>query len=349
MARAFIGDHPIGRGNPPFFVAELGICHGGSVDVALELAEMAANAGAHCVKTETFQRKNMVFDPSAKVTYTIQGKRVTESLAAHMDRYELSFEDHRKIKERCDELSLPFMSTAHDFAAVDFLAHIGAAAVKISSPDIVHYPLLRHVAQKGLPVVMDTGAALQYEVELAVNILRESGLENIIVNHNPGGHPAPADQHDLRVIPRLQEILDLPVGIADHYEGYEMLYAAAAIGTDLLEKPISMDRFAPEPERGWSISASDLEEVLGKVKEVYSALGRRERTLTAEAKVYRDRNRMACAAAKDLGAGQEINLENITFGRPRKGIGVEDWDLIQGRKLRRPKNRYAFIQWQDLD
>jgi sialic acid synthase SpsE len=196
---------------------------------------------------------------------------------------------------------------------------------------------------------MDTGASLQYEVEVAVRVLRENGLEDIIVNHNPEGHPAPADKHNLRTINRLQYILGLPIGLADHYEGYEMLYAAAAIGANLLEKPISKDRFVPEPERNWSVSLEDLPRVLDTVKSFHDALGSSERTMSDGALAYRNNNRMACAAKKDLEPGEKMDLDNVTFGRPRKGIGVEFWDLVEGRALREAKKRYEFIQWGDLD
>ena len=348
MHKVMIGERLVGNGQPPFFVAELGICHGGSLKTALELTEIAAKAGADCVKTETFQREAMVFDPSAECSHTINGVRQTVPLAEHMDKYGLSFEEHHAIKKRCDELGLPFMTTVHDAKAVDFARDIGTSCLKISSPDIIHYPLLRYAARAGLPICLDTGGALQYEVEIAVRELRGQGLEDIIVNHNPDGHPAPAARHDLRIIPRLKSILGVPMGLADHYEGYEMLPLAVAVGADLLEKPISMDRFVSEPERNYSISAADLPQVIKIVRDAYDALGSAERTISKEAGQYRDRNRMACAAARDLEAGEKICLENVAFGRPRRGIGAEHWDLIEGRSLRGPKKKYEFIQWEDL-
>jgi sialic acid synthase SpsE len=344
-----IWDYTIDDDHPPHFVAELGICHGGSLEVALDLTKAAIEAGAHFVKTETFQRHDMVFDPSAKITHTIHDKQYTESLAEHMEKYELSYEEHHQIKKFCDELNVPFLSTAHDFKAVDFLCDIGAAGVKIASPDIIHFPLISYVAQKNLPIFLDTGGAFQYEVEMAVKAVRDRGGKDIIVNHCPAGHPAPASRHDLRIIPRLKEILSVPTGIADHFEGYEMLYAAAVIGANILEKPISMDRSAHEPERSWSVSISDLPAVISKTEMMYKALGNPERHLTEEGKKYRNRNRMACAAGMDLNQGDELNLENITFGRPRKGIGVEYWDIVSGKKLRRSKKKHDFIQWEDLD
>lgn len=349
MRKVRLGDFVLGDGKAPFFVAELGICHGGSVKTALELAEAAIGAGAHGVKTETFDYQEMVFDPSAQMSYTIDGVKRVVPMAEHMAHYQLSLEEHLQVKKLCDRWERPFMATAHSFKAVDFLAEIKAAGIKIASPDIVHYPLLRYAASKGMPIFVDTGGAIQPEVEIAVKILRQAGCQDIVVNHNPAGHPAPAEQHDLRIIPRLREILGLPVGLADHYEGYEMVWAATLMGADTVEKPVSKDRFVPEPERNWSISIEDLAQVIDKMNLLHAALGQPERVLTPAAEEHRNQNRMACAAAEDLPAGAEINLKNITFARPRCGIGVEYWDVIAGLRLRQAKKRHQFIQWADLD
>ena len=136
--------------------------------------------------------------------------------------------------------------------------------------------------------------------------------------------------------------------LADHYEGYEMLYAASAIGANILEKPISCDRFVPEPERNWSVSIDDLPEVIKNVKRMGEARGVPERVMVKETEEYRNTNRMACVAARDLSVGSEVNFENIVFGRPRKGIGVEYWDIIAGRKLRNGKKKNGFLGWEDI-
>lgn len=344
-----IGEHKIGPGHSPFFIAELGICHEGSVDIALELAKAAIDAGANMIKTESFMRRKMVFDNSAETTYSIKGKKITVPLAEHMDKYELTPEEHERILLYCKDLGVPFMSTVHCFEAADLMAELGASAIKIASPDIVHYPLLRYVAQKKLPVFLDTGAALQYEIELAVRTLRKEGLEDIIVNHNPSGHPALPENHDLNIIPRLKKILDIPIGLSDHSDAYEMLFIAVALGANSIEKPISIDNSIEGPERNYSISIPDLPGVLKRVHGVYLALGRSERISLSQAEEkYRYNNRMVCIAAQDLYPGDEVNFENVIFGRPRKGIGVEHWDLIAGRKLRNSKKKNEFLGWEDI-
>ena len=343
-----VGRHTIGPGSPPFFVAELGICHEGRLDIALELTEKAAIAGAHIVKTETFQREMLVFSPDAMASYTINGEKITFSLSELMDRYELSYDEHHQIKLKCDELHVPFMSTAHDFNGIDFLKEIGAAAIKIASPDIINYPLLRYAASAELPIFLDTGSAYQHEVELAVKTIRDQGWMDIIVNHNPNGHPAAPAGHNLRTIKQLEQILQLPVGLSDHYEGYEMLYAAVAAGALTVEKPVSRDRTVLEPERNWSISIDDLQQVITTTMNVYEALGSPQRQLTRNQEEYRNNNRLACVVGRDLAPGDQISLEHIIFGRPRKGIGVEHWDLIEGRILRKEKKKNSFLQWSDL-
>jgi len=348
MDRVRVGEFVIGEREEPFFIAELGICHGGDLATALRLADASVEAGAHCVKTETFQRETVVLDDSAVARYFIDGKVVEEPLGEHMDRYELTLDEHHQIKRRCDELGVPFMSTAHEFEGIDFLKEIGAAAVKIASPDIVHGPLLRYAARSGLPVFLDTGASLQHEVELAVECLRHEGAAGIVVNHNPAGHPALPEGHDLRIIPRLCEILNVPIGLSDHYERCEMMYAAIAVGALVVEKPVSEDPNVKEPERNWSVSTDDLACVIKNCAAVYSALGKPARLISHEGQIYRNNNRSGCAAKMDLPEGTLLTLDNVVFGRPRKGIGVEHWGLIEGRPLRRAKDKHEFIRWEDL-
>ncbi len=347
MKNVIIGTQTLGKGHPTFFVAELGICHEGRLDVALELTRAAVAAGADCVKTETFQRKNLVYSPEATTSYEIWGKSHEVSLADHMDRYELSLDEHHEVRRECARLGVPFMSTAHDFEAVDFLADIKADAIKVASPDIVHFPLLKHIAAKGLPVFLDTGSALRHEIIQAVNFLRTNGLDDIVVNHNPKGHPAPPAGHALLEIPLLMELLQIPIGLADHYEGYEMLYAAVAVGAYTVEKPISRDRFVEEPERNWSISLEDLPGVIRNVRAVCDAVQPKQE-LSSASSAYRSNNRMACVAKSDLLPGDEVSFENFTFGRPRKGIGVDFWDLVEGRKLRTHLSRHEFLNWEHL-
>ncbi|OKY76258.1 MAG: hypothetical protein BM485_03120 [Desulfobulbaceae bacterium DB1] len=340
----------IGPGEPPYFVAELGICHGGDLEVALQLARQAAAAGAPCVKTETFQADRLVGDPALTTSYVINGETRTELLAEHMSRFQLSFNQHHAIKKECDRLGVSFMATAHDAESVEFLKDIGAAAVKAASPDLIHIPLLRCMAASGLAVFLDTGSAHLHEIVQAVSTLRGAGAQRIVVNHNPAGHPAAAHRHDLRQIPRLMQILGVPVGISDHYEGYDMLPAATALGACALEKPISEDRFVQEPERNWSISIADLPEQLQRIREVYLALQPMDTLhLTPEQEQYRLRNRMSLVAAKDLAPGDPIDLQHVDFARPRQGIGVEHWDAVHGRLLRRAKPARSFIDWSDLE
>lgn len=330
------------------FVAELGICHGGALDVALALAEAAIDAGAHCVKTESFQTEALVFDPAATCSYTIRGKRVSTTLAEHMSRYELPLEAHRRICALCRDRNVPFMCTVHDTAAVDFLVQAGASALKIASPDIVHFPLLKHVASTGLPVFLDTGSALPDEIERAVEALRQAGQQGIVVNHNPAGHPAPASGHHFRMMQEIGRSLDVPIGLSDHFEGCEMLPLAVVMGASVLEKPVSFDNTVPEPERNWAVNIRDIPHVLGLLRRAHASLGEATRTLDENQITYRDQNRVACVAARNLAAGEFMTLETVTFGRPRKGIGVEHWDEVEGRRLRVPKQKYEFLQWSDI-
>ena len=342
-----IGGRPVGEGHPPFFVAELGTCHEGSLDVALELARKAAAAGADCIKSELFYETE-VFDDSARKTFSIRGKRYSVPLLEHMRRYQFTLEQHHEIKKLADDLGLPFMATAHDRRRVDFLVEIGAEAVKIASPDIVHYPLIRYAAQSGLALFLDTGGAWQHEVEMAVKAARDAGCKRLVVNHQPDGHPGSAEQHNLRVLQRYKELFAAPVGLSDHYDGYQMMYAAAAVGADCIEKPISRDRFLEACEHIWSVTIDDLPEALATLREVHASLGSPCKPMPTPGLRPESPHRVALIARRDLAPGDPITWDNVTFGKPRMGIGVEHWDSVEGRPLRSAVAQNAFIRWEDL-
>ncbi len=341
-----IWDRPIGDGHPPYFVAELGTCHQGSMGIAKKNAKTAVDAGADCIKTELFHETE-VKDPSARKTYSIRGKDFSIPLIDHMRRYQFTLEQHHEIKKYCDELDVPFMATAHGRERVDFLVDIKAAAVKIASPDIIHYPLIRYAAQSGLVLFLDTGGAYQHEVEMAVKVARDSGCKQIVVNHNPDGHPASANKHNLRVIQRYKDLFYTPVGLSDHYDGYEMIYAAVVAGANIIEKPISEDRFIEECEHIWAISRDDLKNVIDTMHRFYDAIGDKERPMKSGLRPE-SKHRVALVARHDLKPGAKINWDNITFGKPRMGIGVEFWDALEGKMLNKEKKAGAFIQWEDL-
>jgi len=341
-----IWDKFIGDGHRPYFVAELGTCHRGSMKIAKENAEAAVNAGADCIKTELFYETE-VFHRSAIKVFKTRTENFEVPLIEHMRKYQFTLDEHHEIKKFCDELSVPFMATAHDQKRVDFLVDIGAVAVKIASPDIVFYPLITYAARSGLVIFIDTGGAYQYEIEMAVKVARDAGCEQIIVNHSPDGHPSPATKHNLRAINHLKKILEIPIGFADHFDGYEMLYASIIAGANTVEKPISENRFIEECEHIWAISRDDLKEVISKMNIFYDSLGEKHRQMELGLRPENP-NRVALIANKDIFEGDEINLDNITFGKPRLGIGVEFWDNIVGKSLSKFKKKGTYIQWDDI-
>jgi len=345
MSLTKVGDRTVGGGAPPFVVAELGVTHQGSLEIAKKNAAAAVAAGADCVKTETFYETE-IFDDSAMKTFSIRGKDYAVPLREHMRRYQFTLDEHHEIKKLCDELGVPFMATAHAFRAVDFLVDIGAAAIKIASPDIVHYPLLRYVAGKDITMFLDTGGAYQHEVEQAVKTIRDAGGERLVVNHNPAGHPAPPERHNLKIIQRFKDLFDVPIGFSDHYDGYEMAYAAVAAGANAVEKPISQNRFIEECEHIWSVSVADLPEFVRNVKNVGASMGAAE--LSGPGLRPLSPHRVALVARRDMRPGDIISIETVDFGKPRKGIGVEEWDLVAGRPLRRSVMAGSFIVWEDL-
>jgi N,N'-diacetyllegionaminate synthase len=345
-----IGNFTLGQDHLPAFIAELGICHLGDVNRAIQTVAAVFKAGGPCiVKTETFQPDKMVIDKEHRIISKIINSKgeiedMDESLLEHMERFHLTLKEHQQICEYVHKNGGAFLSTAHDYESVDFLQKIKADAIKIASPDIVHIPLLRYAAQTGLPIVLDTGGATRWEIARAVWTVRETGNEQIIVNHHPGGHPAPAEGYGLDEMVNYRTLYNTVIGTADHYHGEDMIMAAAALNSDFIEKPVTLEPNIPEPEQIYATPVERIGAVRNSLESIWKAsLPQKERTGSRNAS-----GRMSFRAARDMKAGDLINYEDTWPSRPRSGIGVENWDLVENTYLQKDISKGDDLTWSHI-
>lgn len=345
-----IGKISLGEDVLPAFVAELGICHLGDVNRALKTVEQVFKTSGPCiVKTETFDPAKMVLGKDHPIISKIRKPNgeiyeMHESLLEHMERFQLTLEEHQQICEYVHSQGGAFLSTAHDFESIDFLVKIKADAIKIASPDIVHIPLLRYAGESGLPVILDTGGATRWEIARAVWTVKETNNFNILVNHHPGGHPAPAQGYGLSEMERSRAQYDTLVGTADHYHNNDMVLAAAALNADFIEKPVTLEAHIEEPEQIYATPVSEVANLRSSLEAIWYAS-------QPQADKTGDRNaqgRMSFRAAQDLQVGQTVEYDQIWPSRPRDGIGVENWDQVKGLKIVKELKEGESLTWEHL-
>ncbi|WP_322103818.1 N-acetylneuraminate synthase [Paraburkholderia sp. J41] len=314
-------------------IAEAGVNHNGSVELAFRLVDVAAQAQADYVKFQTFQAEKLVTRQAPKANYQKLTSGASESQFDMLKRLELPPSAFRDIASYCDEKKVGFLSTPFDAESADFLASIGMRALKVSSGDLTDIPFLRQLGAMGLPVILSTGMATLGEVEDALETLEAAGtpLERVTVLHCTTEYPAPVEDVNLRAMLTLGTAFPrVRVGYSDHTEGIDIPIAAAALGARVLEKHVTLDRSMEGPDHRASIEPGELAQMIRGVRRVTSALGDGRKRPSASERPNRLVARKSIVASRAIAKGEPLSADNLAVRRPGTGISPAQWDRVLG-------------------
>ena len=312
-------------------IAEIGVNHNGSLEIALELIEKCAIAGADIVKFQTFSAERLVSRDARKADYQI--KQDGEGSQFEMlKRLELSDGDYRVLMQHCVDNGVEFLSTGFDEIDLDMLVKIGIDRIKIPSGEITNLPYLRAVTSYQLPVLMSTGMATVEEIELSIEALFDAGLhkDNLTILHCTSSYPAPDHELNLSAIGAMQRHFGLPVGYSDHSEGIEASVIAACLGATIIEKHVTLDRQLPGPDHLASIEPGELAKLASMIRRKDIMMGS---ALKEPSKSELDTARVArksIVARQDIKKGDLLTKNNITAKRPGTGLSPMQWDNVIG-------------------
>ena len=326
----------IGPNHPVFIIAEAGINHEGDLDVAMELVDAAAETGADAVKFQTFVTELVITPRTPKANYHIEttGDDSVESWFELIKREELPLEDFAKIKKRCDEKGIIFLSTPYDMPSVDTLAAIGAPAIKVASTDTNNLPLLRHIARTGLPIILSTGMSDMDELTESIRALRDAGCTDLAMMQCTAEYPAPMDEINLRAMNTIGETFEVATGYSDHTEGEAAAIAAVALGACVYEKHFTINKTAAGPDHRASMEPSELKDLVAKMRNTERLLGDgQKRIMPCEAK-NKPILQKSIVAARDLPAGTVL-VESDLLTKRTGGVGLSPlaFDATIGRTL----------------
>jgi len=352
-----LGPYTLSVKNPPVFLAEIGGFFGQDIGLAENMIRRVIEVGREVphqpmiLKTEILHDVDICLPGGTMETYASKDGRVQRENYRHLiERKVLPLAHYAHLLAMCRSAEMPFLVSVYDLAGADFAVREGAVALKIASPNLVHVPLLRHCGGMGIPLVLDTGRATIAEVHRALEVVRQAGCADIVLEHSPDGHPALPKAHNLRILQTYLQAFGLPVGLSDHHVGLEMLYMSIALGAVVLEKGVHVAPDDLDIDISHSMDLGHLKSVLESVHQCWQALGSTARDLNTPIEGVLGTSQRQCLVARsDLSPGQPIDLETVRFAFPRQGVGVEHWDLVQGWKLRLAVPSGQPIQWCDIE
>lgn len=318
-----------------YIIAEAGVNHNGSLDVAKKLVEAAAKAGADAVKFQTFTADNLVSKQAPKAEYQTQTTAKEESQYAMLKRLELDLEAHKELMRLCVEKGIEFLSTPFDHRSIEVLDALGLETFKIGSGELTNLPYLRKIGALNKQIILSTGMADLGEVEDALEVLTQAGtgLENITVLHCNTEYPTPMQDVNLRAMQTISAAFPgIRVGYSDHTLGIEVPIAAVALGALVIEKHFTLDKNMPGPDHRASLEPQDLKAMVSAIRNIETARGTGIKTPSQSELKNKPIARKSIVAARAIAKGEIFKEENLTVKRPGTGISPMGWDEVIGRK-----------------
>ena len=314
-----------------YIIAEAGVNHNGSFELACKLVDAAKTAGVDCIKFQTFKSEKLVSHNAQKAEY--QKKTTGDSSQQDMlKKLELSYDEFIALKEYCDKVGITFLSTPFDFDSIEFLNSIDMPFWKIPSGEVTNYPYLVALARTEKPVVMSTGMCNLDEIEAAIKVLREHGTKDIKLLHCNTEYPTPFEDVNLNAMKTVKDRFGFDVGYSDHTKGIEVPIAAVALGATIIEKHFTLDRNMEGPDHKASLEPDELACMVSSIRHIEKALGNGDKMPSPSEKKNITVARKSIVAKKYIAAGEKLTTENITVKRPGTGISSMKWNEVLGTR-----------------
>ncbi len=343
-----IGNKKISEDSPVFIIAEAGVNHNGRLDLALKLVDAAKEAGADAVKFQTFKAEGVMTENVPMAEYQKKNTGKTESMLDMVRKFELKYEDFRKINKYCDRKKIMFLSTPHSGSeSVDFLHSLKVPAFKFGSGDLNNLPVLRYAAKFKKPMILGTGMADMAEVKEAINCAKKAGNDKIIVLHCTTNYPCPVEEVNLRAMQTMMRDLDVLVGYSDHTLGIQVPIMAATLGACVIEKHFTLDKNLAGPDHKASLEPGELKEMVGAVRNVEKILGSSIKKPMKSEKEIAKVARKSIVTLNHIKKGEIFSPENIGIKRPGIGIEPKFFDKILGKKAKKDLQKDALVRWED--
>lgn len=323
-----IGDTPVGPEHPPYFVAEAGVNHNGDLEMAEQLIEAAASAGADAVKFQTFRADRLVAEDAETAEYQ-QEQTGEDSQRELLRQYELTPEEHRHLQQYCADQGVTFLSTPFDRESVELLIELGVPALKLGSGELTNHPLLEHAAKQDVPLIVSTGMSTVEEVTAAYNAIMDVAPDSdLALLHCTSTYPCEVDDVHLRAMQTMDAEFPVPIGYSDHTTLPETPALAVAAGATIVEKHFTLDRSLPGPDHEASLEPDELAKAVELTKQAGQMRGSKKKSPTKAEEENRGKVRKGIYAAVDIPAGKKISSDMLAIRRPATGMSPAEYEDV---------------------
>ncbi|MBW3544679.1 MAG: N-acetylneuraminate synthase [Bacteroidetes bacterium] len=338
--------------NRTLIIAEAGVNHNGDINLAKQLIDVAAQAGADFVKFQTFKADKLVSKEAKKADY--QEKNLNDGDQSQynmLKKLELSEDQHHELLQYSQVKGIKFLSTGFDEESIDFLEQLGIALFKVPSGEITNLPYLKHIASKNRPIILSTGMATLGEIEAALHVLQavNPGLDVTILHCNTE-YPTPMADVNLKAMNTIRSAFGVKIGYSDHTLGIEVPIAAVAMGATVVEKHFTTDRNLPGPDHKASLEPSELQAMVAAIRNIEQAISGsgRKQPSPSEAK-NKSIARKSIHVKRDVLSGEPFTMENLVMKRPGDGISPMQLALVLGRKSTKNLSAGEKLNWSVIN
>lgn len=338
----------IGKGYPPYLIAEISANHNGSFDSAKELIKLAKTNGADAVKLQTYKADTITLDSNFDDFKIDEGPWSGQTLYQLYDKAHTPWEWHEPLFKYAKEIGIEIFSSPFDESAVDLLEQLEAPFYKIASFEAVDIPLIECVASTKKPVIMSTGMANKEEIAEAVEVLRKFGSGEIVLLHCISAYPAPSDEYNLLTIEDLSSTFDLPVGLSDHTVDSIAAISSIALGACVIEKHFTLDKSAGGPDDFFSMEPNDLLNLSKDLDNAWKAIGTVNYGLSSS-ESGNIKFRKSVYFTKDLKSGEEITKDHVKCVRPGYGIKPKYYNKLIGKKVLSDVSAYTPVRKEQIN
>jgi sialic acid synthase SpsE len=336
----------VGDDHPTVFMAEVGAFFNQDIDLAIRYLHAVVEAGAPVFKTEILLDPDIcLLGAQANWSYAHAGGMKTEEYRVIIERKVVPPTGYKRLFAECRRLNIPVVASVFDTEGVDLLAAEGGVGIKIARDNIDNVGLIRYSAATGLVLFFDAGNVTLDELARAVRLAQSGGAGGVIINHHPAANPAAPEVQHLRVIGTYKKMFQVPIGLACHYRGDEILYAAIGAGVNLIEKGVDFNPDREEMDLISAVSLGEVKEMVQKVRNCWLALGKDTPQVREPRKIV---SRKCLVAKKDIQRGERLGFTNVGFAFPPLGLSAVHWDLIVDKEATRDLPKNTVLVWGDI-